>query len=59
MKLWRIETGKCSINENNEVTDDIGVNTGDNYKGDKMTDNDEVVDNKVSNGVNYNDEYNN
>ena len=44
MKLWRVETGKCSINENNEVTDDTGVITGDNYKSNKMTNNDEVVD---------------
>ena len=26
MGVWRINTVKCSINRNNEVTDDIGVN---------------------------------
>ena len=57
MGVWRIDTGKR--NENKKCKEVIDVNTGDNYNGDKMTNNDEVVDNKVSNGVNYNDEYNN
>ena len=38
MGVWRIDTGKLSANENNEVTDDIGVNTGEN-NGDMMTKN--------------------
>ena len=47
MKEWRIYTGKCNINKKNEVTDDNGVNTGEN-NGDKMTKSNEEINNEVS-----------
>ena len=47
MGVWGIDMGKLSANENNEVTDEIGVNTGEN-NGDKMTKNNEEIINEVS-----------
>ena len=44
----KIDTGKCNVNENNEVTDDSGVNTGDNHNGDNVTKNNEEIINEVS-----------
>ena len=53
MKEWGTDIGKCNITENNEVTDDNGVNTGENNDGNKMTKNNgDISDN--SNGVSLN-----
>ena len=44
------DTGECDKNENNEVTDDHGVNTGENNGG-KITKNYEEIINEVTNEV--------
>ena len=53
MGAWRINTGKCNVNENNEITDDNGVITGES-NGNKMTKNNEEIMNEVS--VSYKNE---
>ena len=57
----KIDTGKCSENENNKVTDNNinndGVSISGNYNEEMMTNNNQVKIDKVSNDVNYNDDY--